>query len=157
MSSIEDGRRSELSEQLSRVVELRSSQDQVLWSIFGFFGATNAVLLSAMFASGDFPRSLWIQGVVVFAGLGVSITWHFIQVRALGHIRRHEALMAALERALKVPTDLAISDQINHHLVQTHVGKGVQARVLIAGFGWGAVSLWLVVGAICVCIARGYI
>ncbi len=157
MNLSEDTRRTELWGQLSRVVDLRSSQDQVLWSIFGFFGATNAVLLSAMFASGDFPKNLWIQIVLVVAGCGVSIVWHFIQLRALGHIKRHEALMAAIELALQVQPDLAISGQINQSLVREHVGKGIPARVLIAGFGWGALALWLSVGAVCIAHNLKYI
>jgi hypothetical protein len=148
MNHQEEKGREELWNQLSRAVDLRSSQDQVLWSIFGFFGATNAVLLSGLFASGDFPKNHWISLVIVIAGISVSITWHLIQVRALGHIKRHEALITAIERILDVPEELALSAQINSSLVQQYVGTGIPARVLIARFGWGATALWMLVGII---------
>lgn len=52
-------KRNELWSQLQNAIHLRSSQDQVLWTIFGIFGAANAILLVALFQNGlvpdDFP------------------------------------------------------------------------------------------------------
>ncbi len=152
-----DHRRQELWTQLANAVNLRSSQDQVLWTILGFFGATNAVLLSAMFASGDFPKSRWIQGVLVISGLLLSFAWHLIQGRALGHIKRHEALMALIERTLDLPAGMAVSAQINQSLYDIHLGGGIPARYVIARFGWATALLWVFVGGICLANGTGYI
>lgn len=137
--------REELWEQLSRAIELRSSQDQVLWSIFGFFGATNGVLLVALFSDGEFPKDPWVAAVVVGAGLLLSLTWHFIQVRALGHIKRHEALMESIERELRLPLDFAVSAEINRASTDHHVGVGIPARKVMARCGLVSALLWGVV------------
>lgn len=141
--------REELWNQLSHAIDLRSSQDQVLWSIFGFFGAANAVLLAALFASGGFPKDPWVPVVVVSAGILLSITWQLISSRALGHISRHEALMKAIEYKLQIPQTLAVSAAINFQSYQIHVASGIPARVLLARFGWGAAALWIFVAVIC--------
>lgn len=134
--------RGELWEQLSRAIELRSSQDQVLWSIFGFFGATNAILLVALFTDGEFPKDPWVAAVVVGAGLLLSLTWHFIQARALGHIKRHEALMESIERELRLPPELAVSAEINRASINRHVGVGIPARKVMARCGLVSSLLW---------------
>ena len=42
--------------QLTNALNLRSSQDQVLWSIFGAFWGANAILLVALFTTGKLPE-----------------------------------------------------------------------------------------------------
>ncbi len=136
--------REELFQQLSRAVELRSSQDQVLWSIFGFFGTTNAVLLTALFASGDFPKNYGITLTIAIVGLSVSVTWHLIQTRALGHCKRYEALIATLEQILAIPENLALSASINTALFQNHLGTGgIPVRTLLAKVAWFTAALWI--------------
>ena len=157
MPPSEERPRAELWTQLGNAISLRSSQDQVLWTILGFFGATNAVLLSAMFASGDFPKSVWIQGLLVVCGLLLSFAWHVIQSRALGHIKRHESVIALLERALDVPEGMAVSSQVNRGAYDRFLGNGISARQLIAGFGWASALLWTAVAMVCVARSLGYI
>ena len=128
--------RQELSDQLSRGIELRSSQDQVLWSIFGFFGATNAVLLVALFQDGRFPADPWLVLVVVVAGVAVAVAWHLIQRRAIGYIERHEALMARIEQELRVPSTLSVTAEVT---------GGVRARCVMVSYGWFSGALWVAV------------
>jgi len=84
-----------LREQLTRAWNLRSSQDQVLWRIFGTFWPTNAILLAALFRSGG--PSLPITIITCGAGSLVAIVWFLVQRRAQGHIRRLEAVAQRLE------------------------------------------------------------
>jgi hypothetical protein len=42
-----------LAEQLTRAWSLRTNQDQVLWRVFGALWPTNAILLAALFRSGQ--------------------------------------------------------------------------------------------------------
>jgi len=142
--------RAELFLQLQNAIALRSAQDQVLWTILGFFGATNAVLLSVIFSNGDFPKTYWVAAIAVAGGMLLSLAWSSIQSRALGHIRRHEALMESLERELSIPPGLAVSGSINRVLYeQAELGARTPARVLISQVGWFALFLWIVVGCIC--------
>ena len=141
--------RAELWEQLSRAIDLRASQDQVLWSIFGFFGATNAILLAALFANGEFPKDPWVNSVVIVAGLLLSYLWQKIQKRALGHIEHHEALMEIIERTLEVPQEFAVSVKINCSPYARDLGKGIPAREIMERCGWGSAILWAAIAAIC--------
>ena len=136
--------RAELFEQLSRAIDLRSAQDQVLWSIFGFFGATNAVLLSALFQAGTFPSDGTMLIIVVTAGIFASLAWHLIQRRAIGHIKRHEALMEQIERELQVPARFAVSAALSLARDKT-LGTGVPARVVMGAAGAVSCFLWVVV------------
>jgi hypothetical protein len=156
MSSSDERPRIELWTQLGNAINLRSSQDQVLWTVLGFFGTTNAVLLSTMFASGDFPKNTSIQGILVTCGLLLSFAWHVIQGRAIGHIKRHESVIALIERTLDIPEGMAISGQINRSTYDRYLGSGISARQLITGFGWCSALLWAVVGTVCLARTFGY-
>ena len=58
--------------QLSNSINLRSSQDQVLWNIIGTFGATNAILLVALFSQGEPPKNNTVGIVISLVGLILS-------------------------------------------------------------------------------------
>jgi len=114
--------RQEMWDQLSRSTDMRSSQDQVLWSIFGTFWAANAVLLVALFQSGKLPANHWIGVIVAITGAFLCFTWHILQRRALGHLKRLEAVMDALEKQLSVESTFALSGSINKLGYDEHVG-----------------------------------
>jgi hypothetical protein len=42
--------------QLGNAVALAAKQDQIVWAVFGVFWAANAVLLVALFTTGDLPK-----------------------------------------------------------------------------------------------------
>lgn len=139
--------RSELWSQLSNVVQLRSSQDQVLWTIFGAFWAANSILLVALFQTGKFPDP-WVGIVVAAVGAALSLFWIFIQRRALHHLVRHESIMQAIESELRNPPQLAISaGSANSQIAATRHWEP-PARRLMPIFSVLAFFLWLIAGAL---------
>lgn len=135
--------RHELGSQLSNGVNLRSSQDQVLWTIFGAFWATNAILLVALFTTGDFPSNHWVGVVLGAVGAALSVAWHQIQNRAIHHIVRHEKNMQRIESQLRVPPYVAISAELSGAHSVHPLQRGPQARTLMRLCSIAALVLWL--------------
>ena len=146
----------ELRSQLSNAISLRSSEDQVLWTISGIFWAANALLLVALFQGGKLPESN-VPGLVVSAvGVALCAIQYFLQGRALGHIRRYEELMKRLERALNFESRYAVSADLNAEDADRYLGgrKGnvlrrlrmgtlFPARTLMQVASLGGTFLWL--------------
>jgi hypothetical protein len=120
---------------------MASSQDQVIWSIFGTFWAANAVLLVALFATGSPPTSFTVGRVVTGAGFVLSLAWHLIQGRALGHLLRFENLVEKLEERLHIAPELSISGHRNEVDYKNYV-SGLPARVVMKFCSAGATILW---------------
>jgi len=133
--------RGELWSQLGNAIHLRSAEDQVLWSIFGVFWAANAILLVALFQGGKFP-TFSVGMVISVVGTLLSIVWHKIQGRALGHVKRHEELMKRLERELGFEDKYAVSAEINREGYSKYLGKGKPARKLMPICSLVAAILW---------------
>lgn len=123
--------RNELWSQLSNSANLRSSQDQVLWTIFGAFWATNAILLVALFTTGDLPTNHWVGVVVAAIGVALSLVWHQIQNRALHHIVRHETTMYAIESQLRVSPRFAVSARLSEATASRDSQPKPRARSLM--------------------------
>ena len=134
--------RSEMWLQLTNAINLRSSQDQVLWSIFGTFWAANAILLVALFTTGNLPSNPAVGIVISVVGLFLSLTWHAIQARALGHIIRHEELIRKIEVELGFDTELAVSPEINRQAYSQYFGRLPRARKIMAMCSIGGAFLW---------------
>ena len=140
-----------LFEQLRNAIHLRSAQDQVLWTIFGIFGAANAILLVALFQNK--PGCSWV--IISLAGMSASIVWRKLLGRALGHIKRHEELMKKLEFRLQIEKELAVSREINREAYDKHLGKGTSARDLMMIFSlgvaiaWGFALIWSIIKLSC--------
>ncbi len=133
----------ELWTQLKNAINLRSAEDHVIWNIFGIFWAASALLLVALFRTGDFPENSAVGIIISGVGLSLSIAWSLIQRRSLGHIKRHEKLMKRLEQKLEFDPDYAVSAEINTEDYDQCVGKGPAARTVMTWFsrapiiGWG--------------------
>jgi hypothetical protein len=112
----------ELWDQLSNAASLRSSEDQVLWTISGIFWAANAVLLVALFQGGKLPESNVPPLVVSAVGMTLSAIQYFLQGRALGHIQRYEQLMTRLECALGFAPEYAVSADLNTEDADRYLG-----------------------------------
>lgn len=146
--------RDDLWRQLNHAINLRSTQDQVLWSIFGVFWAANAILLVALFQNGQIPMSA-IGIVISVVGALLSCVWHQIQRRALGHILRHETLIERLERQLEIPENLATSGHINQEDYNRFLSSGIPARQLmpicslVASILWALAFLFFLVRLVC--------
>ncbi len=147
--------RQELWTQLSNAASLRSSEDQVLWTISGIFWAANAVLLVALFQGGKLPETNVPCLVVSAVGMILSTIQYFLQGRALGHIQRYEELMTKLERALDFAPEYAISANLNTKDADRYLGgrKGnvwrkvcmgilVPARRLMQATSLGGALVW---------------
>jgi hypothetical protein len=136
--SIED--EANLKDQLTRAWNLRSSEDQVLWRIFGTFWPTNAILLVALFRSGgpSFPMMI----ITCVGGLFVAVVWFLIQRRALGHIQRLESVARRIEVQLRIGTAYALCADLNKKDCDSYLGSGPMTRsvmpvcVLITGISW---------------------
>ena len=135
--------RSELFQQLDNAVAMCGAEDQVIWTIFGTFWATNAILLVALFSAGDLPKAPAVGITVSAVGAGLSIVWHLIQRRALGHLRRFEELVELLEKGLRIPAELALSAKVNTSAYQRFLGGGVRARKLMVGCSLASTFLWI--------------
>src|SRR5437773_2326134 len=103
--------RTELWTQLANAIQLRSSQDQVLWSGFGAYWVVNALLLVALVPGGVIPSDPVGMLISVFGSL-VSLIWYAIQERVLGHLRRHEALINKLETTMGFDPIYAVSGEL---------------------------------------------
>lgn len=131
---------SRLWQQLANAIQLRSAQDQVLWTIFGTFWAANVLLLIALFSDGHFPEA--IVGIIIsLFGIGLGLVWHIVQHRALGHITKYEHLMKRLEKKLDFPKEFGVSG-INEDDYAQYVGQGIRARVVMPGSSMGALIIW---------------
>ena len=135
--------RMELWTQLANAINLRSSQEQVLWGSFGGFWAANAILLVALFPGGVLPGDLVGILISVF-GAFLSLIWYVIQDRALGHLRRHEALMAKLETTIGFDPAYAVSGELNQELYDAHLKKGPKARMVMQASSMATAAFWLV-------------
>jgi hypothetical protein len=137
--------RNEMWEQLGRAADSRSSEDLVLWTIFGAFWGTNGVLLVALFVTGTFPTNPAVGIVVSLTGVLLSTVWRIIQLRSIGHLKRYEMLMDRLERRLDVPSEFALSASINEADYQKCVGRiWWRARTLMRWCSSMAAILWLI-------------
>jgi hypothetical protein len=142
----------ELWSQLGNALEQRSSEDQVLWNIFGIFWAASALLLVALVSSGEIPKSPVIGLIVCAAGVLMCYVWYAIQNRALAHIMRCEHLSRMIEESLDFDPRFAISPEINAYAKRRFLSGGPSARRVMPfcpkligalWFGGLAYFLWL--------------
>ena len=124
--------RQDLWTQLGYAINMRSSIDQVLWTVFGTFWATNAILLVALFTTGDVPSNPKVGLVVAVLGLSLSVIWHLVQNRALGHLVLFETIISRVEKTLRIDPDFAVSHDINRADYCRFLERGPRARTLMA-------------------------
>ncbi|MFA7157968.1 MAG: hypothetical protein WC299_01600 [Kiritimatiellia bacterium] len=129
--------------QLGHAIDLRSNEDQSLWTIFATFWGTNSILLVALFNTGDIPSNPVVGIVIAAVGVLFSMIWHGIQKRALGHLIRYEELMCAIETKLRIPPNLATSGEINREAFIANLGFSPKARTLMKLCSLTGVLLWV--------------
>lgn len=100
LSNCDGLHREELWKQLQNALAKRSSQDQVIWSIFGIFWAANALLFVAVFTSNGKILEGLVVSIVSIIGIFTSIVWRFLLRRAINHIELDENLMSHIENIL---------------------------------------------------------
>ena len=133
----------ELWAQLRNAISLRISEDSVLWHIFGIFWAASALLLVALFRTGDFPDNFVVGLVISMVGFSLSVAWFLIQRRSLGHVKRHEKLMEKIEQKLGFNPDYAASAEVNLKDYQEFLNMRPRARNVMKGFSLIALLGWL--------------
>lgn len=136
----------ELRDQLALTIKMRSSQDQVLWSIIGIFFAANAVLLVAIFPNGNYPPNPLVGVIITLFGVLLCMAWHLIQGRAIGYVKKHEALIFALEKALKVEGRYAISRELTEVERKVYFGHcTISARKVMPMCSSILLVFWIIV------------
>src|SRR4030043_1487012 len=86
---------------------LRTGQDQIVWSIFGAFWGTNALLLISLFSVGDQWKFEIVGIIISIIGIFISLIWTSIQIRAINRVQMHEDSMKFVEKkALIIPDEL---------------------------------------------------
>lgn len=137
----------ELWNQLGHAVSLDTSENQVVWTIFGLFWAADAIILVALFTTGDVPKPA-VGAIVSAVGVVLSAVWYLIQKRAIGYLEFYDGTVERLERRLRIPPDLTVSGNINARHYQLSLRGSVRIRGLMnacAGISaalWAASSLW---------------
>ena len=139
--------RTELWTQLANAINLRSSQDQALWSGFGAYWVVNALLLVALVPSGILPSDPVGMLMSAFGSL-LSLIWYAVQARALGHLLRHEALITKLEAAIGFDPAYAVSGELNQALYDTYLKQGLKARNVMKVSSLGGAAFWLMLLAV---------
>jgi len=143
--------RPELWNQLQNALSSRSGIDQVYWSSYGLFWAANAVLLVALFSTGDFPVDPLVPIVISIAGLFQFLAWRTIHDRVLWHLNRVEALMERIEEDIGLGERHALSVRLSESDYREFFAKGPSARravkvsIHLVGISW---ALLLVVSAL---------
>jgi hypothetical protein len=124
--------------QLSNVVNRSAYEDTVVWAIFGTFWAANALLLVALFSQGDFPRHSAVGIIISAAGTIVSVAWFLIQRRAIGHLKRYEDIIAAIEEELGIPADFRLSGDRHRENFRGVAARKVMREITrLSVIGWG--------------------
>ncbi|HLO15514.1 MAG TPA: hypothetical protein VK206_11840 [Anaerolineales bacterium] len=140
--------------QLANVVTMAAKEDQIVWTIFGVFWAANAVLLVALFTTGEIP-SVQVGFVISATGTLLSYVWFIIQRRAIRWLEYYEKIIFQIEKEyLMIPSGIALSPRVNDQTFMEEVGHGFRVRFLmvisgaivaigwIAALAWFAWSLW---------------
>ena len=122
--------------------------------MFSIFWAANAILIVAVFNTGDLPGKPWITGVISLVGTLMCLVWHWVQCRARGNVIKHERLMERLEKKLFIPephrTSRSPEEDYNELLgsgAPWHT-RGPRARDLIPYVSLSAILIWELVAVL---------
>ncbi|OFW00137.1 MAG: hypothetical protein A3G20_08125 [Acidobacteria bacterium RIFCSPLOWO2_12_FULL_59_11] len=127
--------KSDLWNQLGNAVTLVAKQDQIVWAVFGVFWAANAVLLVALFTSGDLPKRP-VGFVVSIVGIALSLVWLACERRAVAWLRFYEAIVKGLEQNhLHVPPSVAFTGH-------PETVRGMRVRPLMLACPLVSAVLW---------------
>jgi hypothetical protein len=99
-------KRNELLVILQNVSNLRTGQDQVIWSIFGAFWGTNALLLISLFSVGEEWNIRNVATIISIIGIFISLVWTLIQIRAINRIKMYEDSMSYIENKLDLSIEI---------------------------------------------------
>ena len=128
--------------QLANAIALSAKQDQIVWTIFGLFCATDSVLLVALFPDGSSPQRP-VGLTVALVGTSLSFVWLLIQWRAIGFLNFYDALVHSIEEHLFASaTQYATSARLNRTLAAQHMA-GPRVRPLLISTAALSLLGWL--------------
>ena len=130
-----------LRDQLGNVVTLQTTQNQIVWTVFGVFWAAEVVLLAALFTTGKLAPdkgTIWTVGII---GVLLSAVWLAILTRAIAYAAFYERIIHELEVKLRIPAKFAVSREINRSAFEKGLrGFSVRGLMLIcsglSGLAW---------------------
>ena len=123
---------------LQNFCDLRTGQDHVLWSIFGAFWGTNALLLVSLFATDESWNQRNVGILLSSIGITISIIWIIIQFRALARIAMYEKSIKSIEKKILVlPKNLRFSRKSTSK-IPISARLAMKICSAIAFFGWVA-------------------
>ena len=127
-------------EQLANAVAISAKQDQLVWTVFGVFWTADAVLLVALFTSGELP-SREVAIVVAAVGCLLSLVWSIIQFRSIASFRYYELIIERLEsdEYLAIPAAIALTKSRNNV-----TARGFQVRRIMIGCPVSSTTAWLI-------------
>lgn len=134
--------RSELFILLQNFSNLRTGQDQVLWSIIGSFWTANSLLLVSIFATDQQDRT-FVGILISFVGISISWIWNHIQSSALKRIESYEHSIKSIERKLKLEFDHCSFLRADSEYYEKKVNKN-SARYVMKKFSFYAIIVWAV-------------
>ncbi len=121
--------------QLGNAVTLVAKQDQIVWAAFGVFWAANAVLLVALFTSGDLPKQT-VGLIVSVVGIALSLVWLAIEHQAVAWLKFYGTIVWELEQQdLHVPSPVAFTGHPERV-------KGMRVRPLMLACPIVSAVLW---------------
>lgn len=137
-----ESERQELFQLLQNHSQLRTGQDQVLWSIFGAFWATQGLLLVSIFSASNYQDKVGL--VISCIGIIVSIVWVLIQYRALKRMEKYENALKEIEQRLGFTENL-------NAFYSTKPDSWIKARNVMRFSALLALLLWAVALSIFFC------
>jgi hypothetical protein len=120
---------------------LRTGQDQVLWSIFGAFWTANSLLLVSIFTSDASWNKSKVGIIISLVGILISCVWSFIQKRALRRLVIYENAIKLIEKNLNLPINLCAFYNENESTPPSKVK--INARTIMVLFSYLSIILWL--------------
>lgn len=131
-----------LCNQLKNAINLYTSQNLVLWTIFSIFWAANAILLGALFTTGKFPRNPMVGVIISSVGVVMSLVWKIMQGRALKHINFYEHIIHNIEITLSIDKKFRVSPLEDDETYNKYLSSGTKAREIIPYCSVGAAIAW---------------
>ncbi|WP_047450127.1 hypothetical protein [Alistipes sp. ZOR0009] len=138
--------RTELITLLQNFSNLRTGQDQVLWSITGAFWTTNSVLFVSII-SADKERTIYVGLLISIIGISISWVWNHIQNSTLLRIQYYENAIKKIEKQLKFDFELCSFLRADSDEYAKKVNKK-SARYVMRLFSKYAIIFWILLSVV---------
>lgn len=138
--------RVELITLLQNFSNLRTAQDQVLWSIFGSLWGTNALLLISFFSAGDKWSISQVGIVVSIIGLLISFIWDIIQTKTIARRDMYEDSIQYIEKKLCIDKELFAFSKVpkSSRVFKFRAKHLLKCYCISILFGWGLALIFFI-------------